>query len=92
MRKYICDKCGGDQYSSSSEKANEPCIYCGNGKTRLVRDDYGFRLTAKIGGRWHCGVISYATEDLANKRIDELVAVGHKKENIKVLPEIDLFN
>jgi hypothetical protein len=36
MNKYKCQSCGKYQYSSSSEKCNDPCIYCGHIGTDIV--------------------------------------------------------
>ena len=36
MYKYICPNCKSNQYSSSENKGNEPCVYCGHGGTELV--------------------------------------------------------
>jgi predicted nucleic acid-binding Zn-ribbon protein len=43
MYAYQCLKCGKYQYSSSSEKGNEPCIYCGHKKTELIGHSEGGR-------------------------------------------------
>ena len=32
MYLYICEKCGSKQYSASSEKENEKCLYCDSEK------------------------------------------------------------
>ena len=43
MNTYICKNCKKPQYSASSEKANEPCVYCGASvelmEDRTERDD-----------------------------------------------------
>jgi DNA-directed RNA polymerase subunit RPC12/RpoP len=39
MREYKCSKCGGLQYSSSAQKENEPCVYCGYNRTELQGDE-----------------------------------------------------
>jgi hypothetical protein len=36
MNRYKCPECKGNQYSSSSEKENEPCIYCGNSTVKFM--------------------------------------------------------
>lgn len=38
MNRYKCPACEGDQFSSSSDKAAEPCVYCGNDGTELQED------------------------------------------------------
>jgi len=38
MNRYKCPNCKGNQYSSSSKKADEPCIYCGNEGTELMKN------------------------------------------------------
>jgi rRNA maturation endonuclease Nob1 len=38
MYKYRCPKCEGEQYSSSSDKGNELCIYCGHDGVSLVNE------------------------------------------------------
>lgn len=38
MNRYKCPSCGGDQFSSSSSKAKEPCVYCINPGTVLMAD------------------------------------------------------
>lgn len=38
MNRYKCPACGGDQYSASPNRAHEPCIYCGNKGTELMKD------------------------------------------------------
>ena len=35
MFTYKCMRCGKEQFSSASNKANEPCVYCGYPKTKL---------------------------------------------------------
>lgn len=36
MFRYNCPACKGNQYSSSSEKSDEPCVYCGHEGTELM--------------------------------------------------------
>lgn len=36
MYQYKCPKCGKSQYSSSSEKENNPCIHCGHKSVKLI--------------------------------------------------------
>lgn len=38
MNRYKCPKCKGNQYSASDKRSNEPCIYCGNEVTELMKD------------------------------------------------------
>lgn len=38
MNRYQCQKCKGNQFSSSSTKSNEPCIYCGCEQVELMLD------------------------------------------------------
>lgn len=37
MNRYKCKKCKGNQYSSSNNKSNEACIYCGSKEVELAK-------------------------------------------------------
>lgn len=50
MNRYKCLKCGGNQYSSSPDRADEPCVYCGHKGIELMKninpdDDKGRGIT-----------------------------------------------
>lgn len=36
MFRYKCPRCKGNQYTATSVKEKEPCIYCGNNGTTLM--------------------------------------------------------
>lgn len=38
MTRYRCPSCGGNQFSASPNKANEPCIYCGGQGTVAMKN------------------------------------------------------
>lgn len=38
MNRYKYPKCKGNQYSASSDKSNEHCIYCKHEGTELMKD------------------------------------------------------
>jgi DNA-directed RNA polymerase subunit RPC12/RpoP len=38
MNRYKCPKCGGNQYSASPDRKDEPCIYCGYKGVELMND------------------------------------------------------
>lgn len=52
---------------------------------------YAYRLKVKIGKKWKHGLVSYPTVELAQARLDELVALGHPKSQIKIQPESEIF-
>lgn len=54
MNEYKCPACGKLQYSSSSIKENEPCVYCGNEKTELQKENKETRfiyISHPFGGK-----------------------------------------
>ena len=36
MTRYKCPLCGKSQYSADTQKAGEPCIYCGHRGTEVM--------------------------------------------------------
>ncbi len=38
MNRYKCPACSGNQYSSSQDRADEPCVYCGHKGTELMKN------------------------------------------------------
>lgn len=53
--------------------------------------NYGYRLKVRFGKKWMHGLVSYPTVELAQARLDELVALGHPKSHIKIQPESEIF-
>ena len=62
-----------------------------NSKGDVIMKKYAYRLKVKIGKKWKHGLVSYPTVELAQARLDELVALGHPKSQIKIQPESEIF-
>ena len=53
--------------------------------------NYGYRLQIKVRGKWHHGLVAYATVEEAQVRLEEMVKVGHPRKGIRIQPETEIF-
>ena len=51
----------------------------------------GYRLSIKVKGKWHVGLVSYATLEEVIDRKQHMISIGTRDKDIKIVTDEEIF-